>query len=82
MTTILSRPRTYHQIGKCCVCKHAVLWPQSDRIKLREAHCPRCGEPLQQTTHSISWPRHVERPIDGAAAAKKKAARTLPLQTR
>jgi uncharacterized paraquat-inducible protein A len=42
-------PTRHHGIARCKPCKMAFAWPKG-KPKLRDALCPRCGEPLSQTT--------------------------------
>ena len=63
--------------GKCTRCRLAFRWP-AKWLPLWKAHCPKCGERLQATSHLLTWPWNNEVPLDcsGAIALRGPAVRS------
>lgn len=41
--------------GKCSHCRIRIVW-RATLLPLYKAHCHRCGQPLERTTHLVDLP--------------------------
>ena len=63
--------------GKCSKCKVAYRWPAKNG-RLKDAHCPTCGEKLQPTSYLLEWDwKEILRPPQSAEAAVIKRKRGM-----
>jgi hypothetical protein len=58
--------------GRCRYCNLVYLWPPKE-MRLSEAHCPRCGAPLSQTSPRLikkGYQMFIDKPL-GPGAGKR-----------
>jgi predicted amidophosphoribosyltransferase len=54
--------------GKCESCKTRFVWAKE--TLLHKCHCPKCGRPLQQTSHLLKWPKLQQNPLNLSRAIR------------
>lgn len=58
----IEMPRGYHPEyrkeiqGKCIKCRIRWIWRRGGIAKLKNAHCPICGDKLLRTSYRLKWP--------------------------